>query len=117
MKKKILIVIAIIACIILIQYFDIYTKVLKRYYPDTYAEYVDEYSKEYNIDRNWVFALIKSESNFKPNSVSASGATGLMQVMEKTANEIAEEVRDRGDRTKRPKNKYTNRYKIFRKTY
>ena len=99
MKRKILIIGIIIICIVLIQYFDIYTKALKRYYPDKYAEYVDKYSEECNIDRNWVFALIKAESNFKPNSVSTSGATGLMQIMGDTANEIAKEIRNRGARS------------------
>jgi len=57
-----------------------------------------EYGKSVIIDRNWVFALIKAESNFKPNSVSTSGATGLMQIMGDTANEIAKEIRNRGGR-------------------
>ena len=116
MKKKILIIGAIIACIILIQYFDIYTRALKIYYPDDYAEYVDHYAKEYEIDRNWIFALIKTESDFRENSVSTSGAIGLMQLMEKTADEMAEEIRNRGDRPEKSRNKYTNRNEIFCKT-
>lgn len=51
-------------------------------YPKEYEEYVLKYSEEYNIDKNFIFAIIKTESNFDPNAQSEVGARGLMQIME-----------------------------------
>lgn len=102
MKRKVLIIVfTILICLILFKVFDVYSMILKIFYPDTYAEYVDEYAEKYNIDREWVFALIKAESNFKEESVSQSGAIGLMQLMENTAIEVSNEVRNRRSEFKR----------------
>lgn len=57
-------------------------------------EYVEEYSEKYDIDKYLILAVIKTESNFDANSVSKSGAIGLMQVMDKTALEISKEMRN-----------------------
>ena len=92
-KKALIIILGLIILLIVIfRAFDLYTVILKKFYPDKYSEYVYKYSKEYNVESDWVFALIKTESNFKPNIVSSSGAIGLMQVMEQTAKEEAEEM-------------------------
>ena len=102
MKRKVLIIVfTILICLILFKVFDVYSMILKIFYPDTYAEYVDEYAEKYNIDREWVFALIKAESNFNEESVSQSGAIGLMQLMENTAIEVSNEVRNRRSEFKR----------------
>ena len=92
--KKILIIllVIIILLIIIFRVFNLYTVILKRFYPNTYAEYVYKYSAEYNVESDWIFALIKTESNFNPNIISASGAIGLMQLMEQTAKEESEEM-------------------------
>ncbi len=88
----IILLIIIILLIVIFKVFDIYTVILKRFYPDTYSEYVYKYSKEYQVDSTWIFALIKTESNFNPNVVSSSGAIGLMQLMQETAEEEANEI-------------------------
>lgn len=96
MKKKVLMTLALIIFIII--FFtghNIYVGALKIYYPDDYLEYVDKYSEKYNIEKEWIFALIKAESNFKKESVSQSGAVGLMQLMESTAEEVSKQVRNR----------------------
>ena len=88
----------IILLIILIMLFGIYkgfnieNKILMHFYPKKYEEYVYQYSKELNIDPMLTFAIIKTESNFKENIVSRSGAIGLMQLMEETAKEQAAKI-------------------------
>ena len=88
----------IILLIILIMLFGIYkgfnieNKILIHFYPKKYEEYVYQYSKELNIDPMLTFAIIKTESNFKENIVSRSGAIGLMQLMEETAKEQAAKI-------------------------
>ena len=49
-----------------------------------YKGYVEKYSKEYNVDKYLVYAVIKTESSFKPDALSNAGARGLMQIMEDT---------------------------------
>lgn len=51
-------------------------------YPKHYEEYVKKYSEEYKIDENFIFAVIKTESNFNEKAESEVGARGLMQIME-----------------------------------
>ncbi len=47
-----------------------------------YEELVEKYSEEFGIDENYVYAVIKIESNFEPNAKSQAGAIGLMQIIE-----------------------------------
>ncbi len=72
--------------------FNIENKILIHFYPKKYEEYVYKYSKELNIDPMLTFAIIKTESNFKENIVSRSGAIGLMQLMGETAKEQATKI-------------------------
>lgn len=68
--------------------------ILKKIYKTQYSEYVYKYSEQNNIDPLLTFAIIKAESNFNRNIKSKSGAIGLMQLMESTALEEAEEVNE-----------------------
>lgn len=68
--------------------------ILKKIYKTDYSEYVYKYSEQNNIDPLLTFAIIKAESNFNRNIKSKSGAIGLMQLMESTALEQAEEVNE-----------------------
>lgn len=54
----------------------------------TIDEAVDKASKEYNVDKKLILAVIQQESSFDPNSVSSAGAEGLMQLMPETAKEL-----------------------------
>lgn len=53
-------------------------------YPMKFREAVEKYSAENSLDKNFVYAVIKTESNFDPEAVSDAGAKGLMQIMENT---------------------------------
>lgn len=66
------------------------TKIERAIYPkpSEYAEYVSRYSSEYGVPEELVWAVIKTESDFKASSVSGVGAVGLMQLMPDTFNEI-----------------------------
>ena len=50
---------------------------------------VDNYSKQYNLDRNLVLALIREESFFRPDIISSAKAGGLMQLLYSTARSVA----------------------------
>ena len=92
--KKIIIILAIILLIILVRFNGTYNLILKQFYPKKYSEYVEKYSTEYNVDSLLIYSIIKAESNFNQNAVSSSGAKGLMQLMNLTATEIANEINE-----------------------
>lgn len=94
MKKKALIIIGIILFLIVLIciIFKPQEWFLKKLYKLEYNEYVYKYAEENNIDPFLVFSIIKAESNFNRNIKSSSGAIGLMQLMEATAIEMANEI-------------------------
>lgn len=94
MKKKTLYIIGIILLLIvsIILILKPQNWILKRIYKLEYSEYVYKYAEENDIDPYLVFAIIKAESNFERNIESSSGAIGLMQLMESTAIEMANEI-------------------------
>jgi soluble lytic murein transglycosylase-like protein len=51
----------------------------------------------FRIDRALVYALIRQESRFDPRAENPSGASGLMQIMPRTADYVLREGRFRGD--------------------
>lgn len=51
-------------------------------------EIVDTFADKYNIDSNFIKAIIKQESGFKTNATSKKGAMGLMQLMPATAKSL-----------------------------
>lgn len=95
MKKKRLLIIAPIIIIVIISAGLLYKIILRNIYPQKYEEYVEKYSEKYDIEKEWIYAIIKTESNFDINSISSSGAIGLMQLMEETAVEESNEARNR----------------------
>ena len=86
-KKLLIILVAII--LIIIVAICINKLMMKMIYKKDYSEYVIKYSKKYEVDENLIYALIKAESNFKTDAVSAKDAKGLMQLMYSTAEEVA----------------------------
>ena len=94
-KKKIFFVLAIIIILftsLLIEK-DTINKIL---YPRRYSEYVEIYSKEFSLDENLVYSVIKVESKFRKDAVSHKGAKGLMQISDITREWAKEELRKLG---------------------
>lgn len=87
-----IIIVIILLLILLAKIFNVKIFILKQIYPKTYSEYVEKYSKEFNVDPLLIFSIIKAESNFNTEAKSTSEAKGLMQLMESTATEIANEI-------------------------
>ena len=90
-KKKSLFLIAVLillALILIVFGNTVYKIVQKKYllanYPIKYEELVEKYSAENEVDKFLIYAIIKTESDFKPDAESNLGARGLMQIMKTT---------------------------------
>lgn len=62
---------------------------VRMYYPVRYEPAIKKYSERNGLDPYLVMGLILQESSFLPTAKSAVGATGLMQLMQPTAKELA----------------------------
>ena len=88
-KYKIIIGTVIIIFVIAILIILFKDKLLKIMYPKTYSEIISVYAEKYNVEENLIYAVIKAESNFDSNAVSNREAIGLMQIVEETAIDVA----------------------------
>ena len=59
-------------------------------YKVEYKVIVEKYSKEFGIEEELIFAIIKNESNFNKDIVSYKGAIGLMQILDSTKEDVEE---------------------------
>ena len=50
-------------------------------YPRPYKKAVESAAKEFGVEENLIYAVIKAESKFDAHAVSSAGALGLMQIM------------------------------------
>lgn len=57
---------------------------IKMIYPLKYSEYVERYSAEFGVEKNLIYAVIKTESSFNPEAVSQADARGLTQITPET---------------------------------
>ena len=64
-----------------------------------YGEYVASFSTEYNVDPNFVYAVIRTESAFNEKAESEAGARGLMQIIEDAYDWVKYKISDERDIT------------------
>lgn len=57
-------------------------------YPIVYQDTLAPQAKRLDMDISWIYGLIRQESVFRPNAVSAVGALGLMQLMPATGKAV-----------------------------
>jgi soluble lytic murein transglycosylase len=69
-----------IVCIVSVAGVSIY----KLFYPIKYTDFVEKYGDEHNLDKELIYAVIKTESSFNSDAVSSVGAVGLMQITPET---------------------------------
>lgn len=86
--RKIILILTSVVIVLLIILLN-FKNIQKLIYRQDYSEYVEKYAKENNVDPLLIYAIIKAESNFDYEAVSGRGATGLMQLMDNTAKEVA----------------------------
>lgn len=67
----------------------LYRKDLEALYPRPFKAAVDAAAKQYGVENNFVWAIMRQESAFQPEARSYVGAAGLMQFMPATAREEA----------------------------
>ncbi len=69
--KRMIIFIILLAIIFwLFRIVKIQDNIQRRMYPVTYQTYVEQYAEENNVDKYMIYAIIKAESNFKPEAKS-----------------------------------------------
>jgi transglycosylase, SLT family len=66
---------------------------LRSIYPRPFYNEVSKWAKEYEVPEYIMYALIRSESFFRPLVVSHAGAIGLSQLMPSTAKDIAKSLK------------------------
>lgn len=65
--------------------------------PKKYERVIQEFSQEFGVDGDLVFAVVRTESNFRADAVSRRGAVGLMQIMPSTAEFICQTLGEKLD--------------------
>lgn len=65
-------------------------------YPIKFSESVERYSSEYGVEKELIYAVIRTESSFKPDAVSSAGALGLAQITPETMEWLQTKLGERG---------------------
>lgn len=59
-------------------------------YPKAYLDHVSEFSQKFGIPPEMIWSIMRAETNFRKDAMSPVGALGLMQVMPKTGQKLAD---------------------------
>ncbi|MES9994246.1 MAG: transglycosylase SLT domain-containing protein [Candidatus Thiodiazotropha sp.] len=62
-------------------------------FPLAHREAIADQAKDHGIDSAWIYAILRQESAFISDAKSSAGARGLMQLMPKTAKQMAKELK------------------------
>lgn len=84
MKLRTKIIALLLAVVLLVSMPTLVRKVEEQLYPCKYADVVETYAAEYDLDPLLIYTFIRTESSFEPDAVSEVGARGLMQMTEET---------------------------------
>ena len=66
---------------------------LEMRFPLKHRKHVENHAGNQNLEIAWVFAVVRQESAFIADARSGAGALGLMQLMPRTAREVAKRLR------------------------
>ncbi len=77
-------------------------------FPVTFDNLLDKYANKRDIDRSWVYGLVRAESAFIEDVRSPAGALGLMQVMPRTGSMTAKKIGMKNFRTAKLKTAEVN---------
>lgn len=91
MVKKRIIIISIIVTLFAALLIES-KSIQKIMYPKKYSTYVEKYAKDFNLNENLVYSIIKAESKFDKDAISRKGAKGLMQISDITRDWAIEEL-------------------------
>lgn len=62
-------------------------------FPLAHRRAITDQAKDHGIDTAWIYAILRQESAFMSDAKSSAGARGLMQLMPKTAKQVAKELK------------------------
>jgi len=68
------------------------SRALAALYPAPYPDYVNRMSKEFSVNREYIYGVMRRESLFIPDIKSSAGAIGLMQLMPATAKQVGRQL-------------------------
>jgi len=92
MKELIIFIVLTLSVCILLSFgnkFELFSEIFDE---NPYENYIAKYSRHFGVDSLLVKAVMRKESNLAHDVVSNKGAVGLMQIMPKTALEIAKQL-------------------------
>lgn len=66
----------------------IFILIINLTFPVFYNDYVEEFSRSFDVDKYLIYSIIKAESNFNVKATSEKNAKGLMQILDETGEEV-----------------------------
>ena len=84
MNVRTKIIALLLAVVLLLALPTVVRQVEQQIYPCRFADVVETYAAEYEMDPLLIYSFIRTESGFDPEAVSSVGARGLMQMTEET---------------------------------